>query len=158
MDCNNRLSDSLAKKIEYVEGKPAKTNFDRFCESAFEFAGYVPLAGTVVGTIRWYKASKEPKSDWDAAKFWKTAKIIMNLASFLLVPQIVYGILCVADACKNKWQEYKAAKAELNNGLRDAIDGFEKLNEDFKNIRQTQDNMVNEAKDLFGDAAKVLFQ
>lgn len=55
---------------------------------AYEIFGLIPVTGTFIGTHHTYKActSDDPISGWEIAK------IITQIFSFLLVPQVILGL------------------------------------------------------------------
>lgn len=86
LSINNNLHDhkqalncsSLAKKVGDV---------------VYEILGYTPVIGTLIGAHHLYKAVTEGKGDG-----WETFQIIVQITSFLVVPQIIYGIACAVYA------------------------------------------------------------
>ena len=64
-------------------------------EMAYEILGYAPVVGTFIGAHHAYKAMNSEATLSDMQKF----KIIAQLFSFLIVPQVAYGIARVIENC-----------------------------------------------------------
>ena len=61
---------------------------------AYEVFGLIPIIGTFVGFHHVYTACKAEESTSD----WEIAKIITQIFSFLLVPQVIYGVAAAIKA------------------------------------------------------------
>lgn len=86
MNVDNTLNTSpLPPPITAVA---SKTDSSKAGNIAYEIFGLIPVIGTFVGIHHAYKAIT---SD-DKASGWEIAKIITQIASFLIIPQVILGL------------------------------------------------------------------
>lgn len=96
------------------ESEPSTSK--RIQDVVYEILRFVPIAGTIIGVrdaINAYNWSQEGLN----ITSWTKAEIITELFSFLIVPQIVYGIACCIDSALDAYNQRKVASAEIVDDL-----------------------------------------
>lgn len=79
---------------ENSENSSNNPNSSKAGKIAYEVFGLIPIIGTFIGFHHAYKACKAEES----TSGWEIAKIITQIFSFLLVPQVIYGVACAIKA------------------------------------------------------------
>ena len=135
----------------FMQSRDFNPRINKCPDIALEILGYIPILGTIKGAIDIYNIRKLDKKTDN----WGKAKIIMNLFSFLFLPQIIYGVACVADAIHTKRQQNQAARAQLMDAISSGINASGEAAKSFENLANTQNKMRNEANDLFGNVTSI---
>ena len=76
--------------------KKACAFLKKVADVAYKILGYVPVTGTIIGAHHAYKAMNSEAALSNMQKF----KIVAQIFSFLIVPQIAYGIARGVEALK----------------------------------------------------------
>lgn len=104
VDSINNLA--LPDPIQAPVDKPAKSKAGHI---AYEVFGMVPVPGTFIGFHHAYKAHKST----DPIDGWEKAKIITQIFSFLLVPQIILGLAHCIKALMDRNNQFSIDVATL---------------------------------------------